>query len=121
MGYRFGELHSLAVLDLPWTGASHSECAVVQHPARTGVLSRCAECNSYAAAWCHADTAAWCHANATGASGLPLLSLRAVGTDSVRYRVVLSHDDSGYHVRQSQHHQSELDLRRIDSVYSVVR
>jgi LysM repeat protein len=58
-------------------------------------------------------------ADTAAAANLSLQSLRAVGTDTVRHRVVLRHDDSGDHVRQSQHHQSELDLRRIDFVHPV--
>ena len=70
----------------------------------------------------HADAVARRDANAhadTGADDLPLLSLRAMGADTLWDCVVLRHDDSGHHVRQSQHHQSELDLRGIDVVYSV--
>ena len=68
MGHCFGELHSVAVFHLPRPGAGDPECAVVQHSARAGVLSRCAECDAHAAAGCHADTAAGHHADAACAA-----------------------------------------------------
>ena len=119
VGHRFDELRAMAVLHLSWPGARHSQRAVVQHPAWSSLLSRCAECDSHAAIWCDTDTATCDYADSACASGLPLLSLRAVGTDVIGYRLVLRHDDSSDHVRQPQHLQSELDLRWIDFVHSV--
>jgi LysM repeat protein len=55
----------------------------------------------------------------TSAGVLSLLSLRAVGTDIVRHRLVLWHHHSGHHVGQSRHHKPESDLRRLDVVYSL--
>ena len=119
MGHCFGESYSVAVFHLPRPGIGDPERAVVQHSTRAGMLSWCAECDTHAAVGDHAYTAAGDHAYSAESAGLPLLSHRAVGTDSLPYRVVLPHDDSGDHVCQSKHHQPELDLRRIDFVHSV--
>ena len=53
------------------------------------------------------------------ARSLPVLSLRAMGTDPVGYRLVLWHHSSGCHVCESQYHEPEPDLCGFNVVHSV--
>ena len=125
VGHRSAEQHPVALLGLSQSGAANPGGTVVQHPGRADLCSAVpgtGVANPHASA---ADPDSWADCNPwTGysdacARAMPSVAPCALGTDPVRYRLVLWHHSSGSHGCESQYHEPEPDLRRLDVVHSV--
>ncbi len=103
----------MALLAVCRASFGNSQCAVVLHVTRASVLSWGAERDACAVP----NT---CAVPDTFTQCMPVLSLRTVGTNSLWHCVVLWHDDSGCYVRESEYHQPELDLRRLNTVHTMI-